>query len=150
MHPQCIGKFFFFIILYRIFRPLHDCLMIEPTESEDKDELDRYCDSLIAIRQEIDQISEGKLHIDLFKVSTIFPTRIIFNLFIECTTHPSSFDGIKMGPALQQRTSGVAKTLVLDAEENLASCGPNRRLLWRPKPILPMSTSRKLFKLIED
>lgn len=42
--------------------------MIEPTESEDKAELDRYCDSLIAIRKEIEQISKGQLHIDLYKV----------------------------------------------------------------------------------
>ncbi|KAF7636755.1 Glycine cleavage system P protein [Meloidogyne graminicola] len=41
--------------------------MIEPTESEDKAELDRYCDSLIAIRKEIEQISKGQLHIDLYK-----------------------------------------------------------------------------------
>uniref|UniRef100_A0A915M971 Glycine dehydrogenase C-terminal domain-containing protein n=1 Tax=Meloidogyne javanica TaxID=6303 RepID=A0A915M971_MELJA len=41
--------------------------MIEPTESEDKAELDRYCDSLIAIKQEIEQIAKGQLHIDLYK-----------------------------------------------------------------------------------
>lgn len=50
-------------------RPLHDCLMIEPTESEDKGELDRYCDSLITIREEIEDIARGELHIDLYKVS---------------------------------------------------------------------------------
>jgi glycine dehydrogenase len=33
--------------------------MIEPTESESKDELDRYCDALIAIRREIAEIEEG-------------------------------------------------------------------------------------------
>jgi glycine dehydrogenase len=32
--------------------------MIEPTESEAKDELDRYCDALIAIRREIAEIEE--------------------------------------------------------------------------------------------
>jgi len=42
--------------------------MIEPTESEDKAELDRYCDSLIAIKQEIEEIAKGQLHIDLYKV----------------------------------------------------------------------------------
>jgi glycine dehydrogenase len=35
-------------------------LMIEPTESESKSELDRLCDALIAIRQEIREIEEGK------------------------------------------------------------------------------------------
>jgi len=33
--------------------------MIEPTESEPKAELDRFCDALIAIREEIRAIEEG-------------------------------------------------------------------------------------------
>ncbi len=36
-------------------------LMIEPTESESKAELDRYCDALISIRGEIRAIEEGRL-----------------------------------------------------------------------------------------
>jgi glycine dehydrogenase len=35
--------------------------MIEPTESESKAELDRFCDALIAIREEIREIEEGTL-----------------------------------------------------------------------------------------
>jgi glycine dehydrogenase len=35
-------------------------LMIEPTESESKPELDRFCDALISIRQEIREIEEGR------------------------------------------------------------------------------------------
>ena len=34
--------------------------MIEPTESESKSELDRYCDALISIREEIRDIEEGR------------------------------------------------------------------------------------------
>lgn len=34
--------------------------MIEPTESECKAELDRFCDAMISIRQEIDEIATGK------------------------------------------------------------------------------------------
>src|SRR2546427_3933617 len=33
---------------------------IEPTESESKEELDRFCDALIAIREEIREIEEGR------------------------------------------------------------------------------------------
>jgi len=33
--------------------------MIEPTESEDKDELDRFCDAMISIKIEIDAIASG-------------------------------------------------------------------------------------------
>jgi glycine dehydrogenase len=36
-------------------------MMIEPTESEPKDELDRFCDALIAIRQEIQAVVERKV-----------------------------------------------------------------------------------------
>jgi glycine dehydrogenase len=35
-------------------------LMVEPTESEPKSELDRFCDALIAIREEIREIESGK------------------------------------------------------------------------------------------
>ncbi|KAI2664381.1 Glycine dehydrogenase (decarboxylating), mitochondrial [Labeo rohita] len=41
--------------------PVAGTLMIEPTESEDKAELDRFCDSLLAIRQEIADIEEGRM-----------------------------------------------------------------------------------------
>ncbi len=41
--------------------PVAGTLMIEPTESESKGEIDRFCDAMIAIRQEIREIEEGKL-----------------------------------------------------------------------------------------
>jgi glycine dehydrogenase len=34
--------------------------MVEPTESETRDELDRLCDALIAIREEIRAVEEGR------------------------------------------------------------------------------------------
>ena len=40
--------------------PVPGTLMIEPTESESKAELDRFCDALIAIRAEIRAIEEGR------------------------------------------------------------------------------------------
>jgi glycine dehydrogenase len=43
--------------------PVPGSLMIEPTESEDKGELDRFCDALIYIRQEIADIEEGRMDI---------------------------------------------------------------------------------------
>jgi glycine dehydrogenase len=39
--------------------PVAGTLMIEPTESEPKGELDRFCDALIAIRQEIEDVVTG-------------------------------------------------------------------------------------------
>ena len=40
--------------------PVPGTIMIEPTESEDKSELDRFCDALISIREEIRAIEEGR------------------------------------------------------------------------------------------
>lgn len=41
--------------------PVAGTIMIEPTESEDKAELDRFCDALIAIREEIRAIETGRI-----------------------------------------------------------------------------------------
>ena len=40
--------------------PVHGTLMVEPTESETIEELDRFCDAMIAIRAEIKVIEDGK------------------------------------------------------------------------------------------
>ena len=39
--------------------PVAGTLMIEPTESEDKAELDRFCDAMLAIRKEIEAVENG-------------------------------------------------------------------------------------------
>jgi glycine dehydrogenase len=39
--------------------PVAGTLMIEPTESEDLAELDRFCDAMLAIRREIDEVAAG-------------------------------------------------------------------------------------------
>ena len=39
--------------------PVHDTMMIEPTESESKAELDRFADALISIKKEIQEIVDG-------------------------------------------------------------------------------------------
>jgi glycine dehydrogenase len=41
--------------------PVAGTLMVEPTESESKVELDRFCDAMIAIRQEIREVEEGRV-----------------------------------------------------------------------------------------
>ncbi|KAK5070068.1 glycine decarboxylase subunit P [Lithohypha guttulata] len=41
--------------------PVANTLMIEPTESESKKELDRFCDAFISIRKEIQAIEDGKV-----------------------------------------------------------------------------------------
>jgi hypothetical protein len=43
---------------------LSGTLMVEPTESEDKPELDRFCDALLAIRKEIEDVVTGRVSVD--------------------------------------------------------------------------------------
>jgi len=40
--------------------PVPGTMMVEPTESESKEELDRFCDAMIAIHKEIETVAEGK------------------------------------------------------------------------------------------
>lgn len=42
--------------------PVAGTIMIEPTESESKDELDRFCDAMIAIKGEIDEVARGEMN----------------------------------------------------------------------------------------
>jgi len=44
--------------------PVAGTLMIEPTESEALDELDRFCDAMIQIRREIQAVEDGKAKAD--------------------------------------------------------------------------------------
>jgi len=41
--------------------PVAGTIMIEPTESESKEELDRFCDAMIAIRAEIQDVADGRI-----------------------------------------------------------------------------------------
>lgn len=64
--------------------PVAGTLMIEPTESEDKAEMDRFCDALLAIRQEIADIEEGRMD------SRINPLKVSqFDLIVEEKMHYS-------------------------------------------------------------
>ena len=44
--------------------PVAGTLMIEPTESESKAELDRFCDAMITIKSEIDQVAKGEFNLE--------------------------------------------------------------------------------------
>ena len=48
--------------------------MIEPTESEDKAELDRFCEAMIHIRKEIAQIESGQLSKEVCRAPSRAPT----------------------------------------------------------------------------
>ncbi|MGR5219402.1 aminomethyl-transferring glycine dehydrogenase [Vibrio parahaemolyticus] len=44
--------------------PVAGTLMVEPTESEDLEELDRFCEAMIAIREEMTQVKDGVWPLD--------------------------------------------------------------------------------------
>ena len=44
--------------------PVPGTMMIEPTESEDKSELDRFCEAMISIKREIDEVIDGKVKVE--------------------------------------------------------------------------------------
>ncbi len=44
--------------------PVAGTLMVEPTESEDLEELDRFCEAMIAIRHEMNQVKQGEWPLD--------------------------------------------------------------------------------------
>jgi glycine dehydrogenase len=44
--------------------PVPGTLMVEPTESESKAELDRFCDAMVAIREEIRAVEEGRIPVE--------------------------------------------------------------------------------------
>jgi glycine dehydrogenase len=41
--------------------PVPGTLMVEPTESEDKEEMDRFCDAMMSIRREIEDVVQGRI-----------------------------------------------------------------------------------------
>jgi len=44
--------------------PVAGTLMVEPTESEDKAELDRFCDAMLSIRKEVEDIASGVIALE--------------------------------------------------------------------------------------
>ena len=44
--------------------PVHGTLMVEPTESDPLSELNRFVDAMIAIKDEIDEVINGKINIE--------------------------------------------------------------------------------------
>lgn len=66
--------------------PVAGTLMVEPTESEDLAELDRFCDAMIAIRQEITAVKEGAWPLEDNPLVNAPHTQV--DLMAEEWTHP--------------------------------------------------------------
>ena len=68
--------------------PVPGTLMIEPTESESKAELDRFCDAMIQIRQEIEAIATGQM--DKINNPLKNAPHTVFDLADDVWDHPYS------------------------------------------------------------
>lgn len=68
--------------------PVAGTLMVEPTESEDLAELDRFCDAMIAIRQEMDKVKSGEWPLENNPLVNAPHTQ--FDLMSEDWAHPYS------------------------------------------------------------
>jgi glycine dehydrogenase len=82
--------------------PVAGTLMIEPTESEDKQELDRFCDAMIAIHAEIDAVQRGEWPLDNNPLVNAPHTQV--DLRSETWDHPYSRE-IACFPSTHTKTS---------------------------------------------
>lgn len=91
--------------------PVAGTLMIEPTESEDKAEMDRFCDALLGIRQEIADIEEGRMD------SRVNPLKVM---------GVAAAEGTKSDPLCQPvcPPPGLCLSLRCPPTRWLASCPP--------------------------
>ena len=108
--------------------PVPGTLMIEPTESESKAELDRFCDAMIAIRREITEIENGRWKVEAS------PLR-----HAPHTVHDIADDA--WAAALQPRR-GLFPGRHLADRQILVSGRAGRQRLWRPQSGLLVSAGR--------
>ena len=106
--------------------PVPGTMMIEPTESESKAELDRFCDALIAIREEITQIETG----------TADPQDNVLKNAPHTVEMVTQSDWCHPYFA---RKSSVSQT-VGTGYQVLARCGTNQRSLRRQEPDVCLPT----------
>ena len=102
--------------------PVAGTMMIEPTESEPKDELDRFCDAMIAIRQEIEEVVTG---------AADAKDNVLKN-----APHTAAVGhGRRLDASLLARTGGVPAA-VRAGQQVLADRGAHRQSLRRPQPVV--------------
>ncbi len=109
--------------------PVAGTLMVEPTESEDLDEIDRFCDAMLAIRTEIDRVADGTL------AGRRQPTD-------QRSPHRGDA-GRRMEPPLFPRRGGVSGSPCARPQV-LPAGAPHRRGLRRPEPGVCVSPGRGL------
>ena len=99
--------------------PVPGTLMIEPTESESKAELDRFCEAMIAIRREIAEIETGRWKVEAS------PLR-----HAPHTVHDIADDN--WSARLFSRSDGCFPAGTLANRQILVPGRAGRQCLWRP------------------
>ena len=102
--------------------PVAGTLMIEPTESESKDELDRFCDAMIAIREEIRAVEIGTADREDNVLKHAPPSPAWPRVTVD-VVDPRVFP--------DQQAALFPAPWVHDVQV-LARRGPSRECLWRP------------------
>ena len=100
--------------------PVPGTLMVEPTESESKDELDRFCDAMIAIRGEIQAVIDGTA--DRADNVLVNAPHTAAAVTADVWAHPYS------------REQAAFPLPVRPRAQVLAERGPRRQPLRRPQP----------------
>ncbi len=116
--------------------PVPGTLMIEPTESESKAELDRFCEAMIAIRGEIREIEEGKLD----RKS---------NPLKHAPHTSTAIAAEQLGPPLFARARRLPAG-VGSRRQVLAVGRPHRQRLRRPQPRLSLPTGGGVRRAVGD
>ena len=100
--------------------PVPGTLMVEPTESEGLDELDRFCDAMLRIRDEIEAVADGRADAqdNVLKGAPHTAREIV---------------GRRLGPRLQPVRGGVSAA-VRRGRQVLAPGRPHRQRARRPQP----------------
>ena len=105
--------------------PVPGTLMVEPTESEPKEELDRFFDALLAIREEIREIENGVASRD-------------DNVLQPRAAHAGAGGGGRLGPAVLARAGGVSGSRASRAQ-GVADGGADRQRVRRSEPGVHLS-----------
>ncbi|GIY65861.1 glycine dehydrogenase, partial [Caerostris extrusa] len=114
--------------------PVSGSLMIEPTESEDKDELDRFCQAMINIRKEIADIENGISDPEI-------------NVLRMAPPHTKSRVLFELGQTVLERTSSFSSGFCATRNQAVAQRGANRRHLWGHQPYVHVSSPLLLHQL---
>jgi hypothetical protein len=113
--------------------PVAGTMMIEPTESESLHEIERFCDAMIAIRAEIEQVRDGVWPLD---------------------QSPLRWHRTPRGPA---RRVGASVLRASSARSRSPGCAPqvlpagvaDRRALRRPQPDLQLRAARGICAVVD-